>query len=511
MTAKVYSIPLGRHLTPAEAEKVRRQLVAERDANDVRRAAQLLSSPDVAAQMEAAWRVLETRNAELEMEIALAERRAGPVATPAVAGPIDSRRIDAYLAKMPTGLHDGEGRNGHAVRIAAWLTHDAGLTTEAARPYLERWNAQQAEAYDAAKLTELLTNGAKYGTRDVGAAGPDRVHIPSAEPQQARSLAAILQNPDALKPPAAVIPGLAWRGRITLVAAREGVGKSTLFSAAAAAVTTGSDFLGERCAKGTVLWTLSEEHLSDFVIRALRFQSARGDELQVLERPADPIASLEAEVDRLKPTLLVLDTLHAFAATLVKDKSQSDDWLTLMARLDRIARSSNVAILMAAQAQKGNGEYRDSGSIGHGVDVVLNLVRPDKNSSIRILERQKARWDLPDLHVELTPEGYRRTTPKAASDTRRHQILDALTTAWQTAAQVAAQVGRPERVVRGELNTLFEAGTAEREGTGRKGDGFRFRIPDPAPYWARGVSGMNPDSGDSGDSGIDQHPESLPF
>src|SRR5207247_10556539 len=60
---------------------------------------------------------------------------------------------------------------------------------------------------------------------------------------RSRSLAEILTDPDARKPPPPVVPGLAWAGRITLVSAREGVGKSTLFAAAAAAITTGGEFL----------------------------------------------------------------------------------------------------------------------------------------------------------------------------------------------------------------------------------------------------------------------------
>src|SRR5205823_9716466 len=77
---------------------------------------------------------------------------------------------------------------------------------------------------------------------------------------RSHSLRELLANPAALQPPAPIVPGLAWAGRLTLVAAREGVGKSTLFAAVAAAVTTGGEFLGERCVQGTVLWVLVEEH-----------------------------------------------------------------------------------------------------------------------------------------------------------------------------------------------------------------------------------------------------------
>jgi bifunctional DNA primase/polymerase-like protein/AAA domain-containing protein/primase-like protein len=258
---------------------------------------------------------------------------------------------------------------------------------------------------------------------------------------RSRSLAEILTDPEASKPPAPVVPGVAWSGRLTLVAAGEGVGKSTLLAAVAAAVTTGGEFLGEGCARGTVLWVLVEEHLTDLVRRAVRFQTAP-DQLQVLERPDAPLVALEAEVNRLTPALVIVDTLHAFAAPLVQDKSQSDDWLTVMAALARIARTTNAAVLLAAQGQRATGSYRDSGSIGHGVDVVLNLVRPDKDSPVRRLERQKARWSLDDLQLELVGDTYQRggTVTKKLSR-RRQQVLDALEppmsyTEWHEASGV---------------------------------------------------------------------------
>jgi len=309
-----------------------------------------------------------------------------------------------------------------------------------------------------------------------------------ADRPRSRSLAEILKDPRATQPPAAVVPGLAWAGRITLVAAREGVGKSTLFSAAAAAVTTGAAFLGDPCARGSVLWVLVEEHLNDLVIRALRFETAQGNELHVLERPDEPLTTLEAEVQRLKPALVVVDTLHAFAAPLVKDKSQSDDWLTVMAALDRIARTTNTAVLMAAQALKGTGDYRDSGAIGHGVDVVLNLLRPDRTSAVRVLERQKARWDLPDLHVELVDDEYRRTSAKASGDGRREALLAKLTTEPQTAKQLAGQVDRKQRSVEQDLQKLHAAGQARRVGSGKKGDPYRFHVQDSRSTHPLGAS-----------------------
>jgi len=70
---------------------------------------------------------------------------------------------------------------------------------------------------------------------------------PPAEPDRnaPRSLAEILADPDVIRPPVALVPRMAWTGRVTLLAAREKIGKSTLAGAAVAALSSGVRFMGE--------------------------------------------------------------------------------------------------------------------------------------------------------------------------------------------------------------------------------------------------------------------------
>jgi hypothetical protein len=70
----------------------------------------------------------------------------------------------------------------------------------------------------------------------------------AAEPDGPRvwTLAELLADPELLKPPPAIIPNVAFAGRLTLFAAREKAGKSTFIGAAAAAVSRGAPFLGVR-------------------------------------------------------------------------------------------------------------------------------------------------------------------------------------------------------------------------------------------------------------------------
>jgi hypothetical protein len=133
---------------------------------------------------------------------------------------------------------------------------------------------------------------------------------------------------------------------------------------------------------------------------------------------------------------------------------------------------------MAAQAVKSTGDYRDSGAIGHLMDVVLTMRRPDAEGPTRILERKKARWFLPEkVAVELVENRYERTTAKATNDARRETVHEALTPEWQTAAQVAVVLNRKEQAVRRDLNALHEAGLIDREDSrGNQPHRYRARL-----------------------------------
>ncbi|MDB4893177.1 MAG: hypothetical protein JWL61_5032, partial [Gemmatimonadetes bacterium] len=73
----------------------------------------------------------------------------------------------------------------------------------------------------------------------------------------------LMENESIMRPPPPIVPRLAWAGRSTLLAAREKAGKSTLTGFLTAAVTNGTDFLGEFCAKGDVLVIGLEEFIGD--------------------------------------------------------------------------------------------------------------------------------------------------------------------------------------------------------------------------------------------------------
>jgi AAA domain len=207
-------------------------------------------------------------------------------------------------------------------------------------------------------------------------------------PRISRPLSAILADPAALEPPAVVVPRLAWRGRTTLLAAREKAGKSTMATAAAATVTCRAAWLGDPTPGGVVLWVALEEHVADLAGRMGQWpaDAARVYVLDSLAGLDDPMASLHREVRDVAPTLLVVDTLSALVDALGSrpDPGSSTAWTPIMAGLTRIARDTDAAVLLLHHARRSDGAYRDSSAIGAGVDVIAEMADGD-DADVRLL------------------------------------------------------------------------------------------------------------------------------
>jgi len=218
------------------------------------------------------------------------------------------------------------------------------------------------------------------------------------------SLAELLQHPELLKPPEAIAPRLAYRGRVSMLVGREKLGgKSTLLTAAVAAVTRGALFLGERCAPGKVLWvSADQEHASEITQRAVRF-GADPDLFHVLW-PREGFADLMKAFEQTFPVAVVIDTLANFVR--VEDPHSSGEWPRVLMPLLRTARDLQCAVVLSHHAVKGaDGGYRDSTAIGATVDLILEL-RPDTTNLARRNVTAIGRWPVSGFAVELIGDRY---------------------------------------------------------------------------------------------------------
>lgn len=216
------------------------------------------------------------------------------------------------------------------------------------------------------------------------------------------TLKQLLSNPDLLKEPEAIIPLFAFQGRVTMIAAREKSGKSTIASCLAAHVSSEQAFLGRITNCRCVLYLALEEHLSEVVRRMVNF-GADPKNVFIIDRVDEPLEELERWINNLKPVLVVIDTLASFVADKRPESSSSAAWTPIMQRLCRIARDSNTAILLLHHAQKSrHGEYRDSTAIGAGVDLII-LMKWISERKRRF--KCRGRWSTSDFTLILQRDG----------------------------------------------------------------------------------------------------------
>ena len=191
-----------------------------------------------------------------------------------------------------------------------------------------------------------------------------------------KSLADLIRDPDNLQPPTPIVPRLAWPERLTLLAAPEKSGKSTLVGQAVAAMVapTPVEFLDEIPARGPVLMLALDEPLRD-TVRRLYGYGARAGVFFLDTRPTVP--DLEAIIVKRGIRLLVIDTLTELAAGAVNDLNAASQLQGILKPLRDVLQRTSAAGILLHHANKSTGRYRDSSQIGAGVDVIVEMSTPD--------------------------------------------------------------------------------------------------------------------------------------
>lgn len=218
------------------------------------------------------------------------------------------------------------------------------------------------------------------------------------EPPRTWTLEELMVAPERLQTPAATIPRLVWPERVTLLAAREKLGKSTLAAAGAAAASDGAPFLGGRCVRSTVLWVCLEEHPADLVRRQLALRTDPERFHVTFECPT--IDALDALVERHRPDVLVVDTLVKIVELDAPEAGSSAQWTPLMSRFSRMARERGCGVLLIHHGNKSDGSYRDSTAIGASVDVVLEMREDKQREGVRYVSSRGRVW-APDFRFQL--------------------------------------------------------------------------------------------------------------
>lgn len=203
------------------------------------------------------------------------------------------------------------------------------------------------------------------------------------------SLAYIDAHPEILQPPEAIIPGLVYKGRTTLLSAAPKMGKSTLIGEAVSAVSSGRDFLGMPTERTRVLYLGPDESLHDTYTRLKEYEAdpegvdlwdARSGKNQLEE----VVAMYFQDRDRLADTrMIVIDSLMEWARLTTGQAPDDGDnaaWGGIIRQIVAFSHKHGIAVLLIHHARRSDGRARGASEIEAAVDGTCTLGLPPKAS-----------------------------------------------------------------------------------------------------------------------------------
>jgi 5S rRNA maturation endonuclease (ribonuclease M5) len=291
------------------------------------------------------------------------------------------------------------------------------------------------------------------------------------------ALRALLERPELMLPPPALIPNIAYQGRVTLLSAREKAGKSTLVGQGVAALSRGGHFLNEQLQPGRVLWYPIDEPAGDTVRRLQLFGADPDSVIIQTERPTAD--ELRAEILATNAKLVVIDTLGELWSGRITSARDAEEVGPYLRPFVVVARETNCALVLLYHTTKSGAEYRDSVQIGASVDIILTLRMPGIKS-----EADGGEWDTGreddgrrvldgrgrggiNVKVRLAFDGTRYNMGDAPMPLRS-RVLNELTYGPASGNSLVSVLKARRDTVLSELRTLSAEGLVEQTRDGQK-------------------------------------------
>ena len=283
-----------------------------------------------------------------------------------------------------------------------------------------------------------------------------------------------------------LVDDLLPRGGLSILSARPKAGKTTLSRTGAMAVANGRPWLGREVERGPVLICAFEE-IKAAVAKHFRAMGATPDmplHFHIGPPPGDPFPWLEAEVERIKPALVVVDPLFKLIA--VEDGNSYAEVGRALDPLLGLARSTGAHVLAVHHNRKSSGdvagdEVLGSTSLFAGVDTLLTLRRSTEGDRT-IASTQRYGADMEPTVLALDPAtlwisaaGTR--TEQAARETAR-EVYDFLADEGEARRtnEIVEGVDHRRTQVLAALKLLEREGRIVRSGTGKRNDPHVFTV-----------------------------------
>jgi 5S rRNA maturation endonuclease (ribonuclease M5) len=171
-------------------------------------------------------------------------------------------------------------------------------------------------------------------------------------------------------------------GCVTMLAGREGRGKSMLALAIAAALGRGAlllDVAGMPVGLGGRVLYIDAENGEPEIHRRLHGLDVQSGRLAYVEADGFDLRRELGRVEHLvakhKPRLLVLDSMRSLAPGL--DENDSQEVEAALRPVVRLTQRLGISTLILHHASRGSGEYRGSTAIGAAVELGFTLARID--------------------------------------------------------------------------------------------------------------------------------------
>jgi len=298
-----------------------------------------------------------------------------------------------------------------------------------------------------------------------------------ADPMTFTPLDDLLAEPD--EKVAWVWDGILPAGGLSVIAAKPKAGKSTLARNLAHCVVTGTEFLGRKVTQGPVLYMTFEEKRAE-VKRHFRLMGTKGP-LHTFtgEVPPAPTLLLQGAIGRVKPVLVIIDTLFKLVA--VRNTNDYSEAIAAMQRLLRLARESDAHLFAVHHAgkreQQGGDAILGSTGIFASVDTAIILKRSEKHRTISTHQRYGE--DMEETTLRWDPERKMVSLGKGRQEGDLEAMEEAMSRFLKqrgplTEAEIHDTLGGRKALKVKALRSLVNGGAIERTGRGGRNDPFRY-------------------------------------
>jgi 5S rRNA maturation endonuclease (ribonuclease M5) len=274
---------------------------------------------------------------------------------------------------------DEEGRE-HARRIVSSLAGVAASVAVVEAAVGKDVSDHLAAGHGLAQLVAVVVDG----TDEQGSCADDTTTTSDRERarETLRELDVERLIATAPAPVPFVLEPMLVEGCVTMLAGREGRGKSMLALAIAAALGRGAlllDVAGMSVGLGGRVLYIDAENGEPEIHRRLHGLSVQSGKLAYVEADGFDLRRELARVERLiakhEPRLLVLDSMRSLAPGL--DENDSQEVEAALRPVVRLTQRLGISTLILHHASRGSGEYRGSTAIGAAVELGFTLARID--------------------------------------------------------------------------------------------------------------------------------------